>query len=182
MIYLSLFLNFIKIGLFSFGGAYGAIPLIQETVIHNNWLSEEMFSNMLAISESTPGPIMVNAATFIGYDQAGELGALVATLGVVTPSFIIIMLVASILQKYIQNNKVQNVLKGVKPCIVGLVLATGIYMIVSMFKTTDDYSVQTIIIFTVLVAILMCYNIIRKKELSPIILIIISAVLGIIFF
>lgn len=89
MIYLTLFLEFLKIGAFSFGGAYGAIPLIKETVISHGWLNEEMFANIIAVSESTPGPIMVNTATYIGNVQGGILGAALATLGVVLPSWVL---------------------------------------------------------------------------------------------
>ena len=113
MIYLSLFIEFFQIGLFAFGGAYGAIPLIKEVVLENSWMNEEMFSNMIAISESTPGPIMINSATYIGNNQAGILGALVATLGVVLPSFLIILLIVIVFHKFLKNNKVQMVLKGI---------------------------------------------------------------------
>ena len=93
MIYLELFIEFLKIGLFSFGGAYGAIPIIQEAVLQKQWMNQDMFSNIVAISESTPGPIMVNAATYIGNVQGGFLGALVATTGVVLPAFVIVILI-----------------------------------------------------------------------------------------
>ena len=92
MIYLQLFLTFLKIGAFTFGGGYAMIPLIRESVLGYGWLSEEQILNFIAIAESTPGPIAVNMAAFVGASQAGILGALVATLGVVLPSFIIILL------------------------------------------------------------------------------------------
>ena len=93
MIYLDLFLGFLKVGCFAFGGAYGAIPLIRDVVMSYGWLNEEMLTYMIAVSESTPGPIMVNLATYIGSSQAGILGAVVATLAVVLPSFLIILLI-----------------------------------------------------------------------------------------
>ena len=93
MIYLDLFLGFLRVGLFAFGGAYGAIPLIRDVVLSYGWLSDEALTYMIAVSESTPGPIMVNLATYVGSSQAGFLGAVIATLAVVLPSFIIILLV-----------------------------------------------------------------------------------------
>ena len=92
MIYWELFVSFLRVGLFSFGGAYGAIPLIREEVFRRGWLNDEALSYMIAVSESTPGPIMVNTATYIGSSQAGFFGALLATLAVVLPSFLIILL------------------------------------------------------------------------------------------
>lgn len=106
MIYLSLLLGFLEIGLFAFGGAYGAIPLIQERVLTNNWMDEAMFTNIVGISESTPGPIMVNVATYVGNSQGGVLGAAIATLGVVLPSFVIILLITVSLGVWIQNERV----------------------------------------------------------------------------
>lgn len=130
MIYITLFLVFLKIGLFAFGGAYGAIPLIRENVLAHGWMDEAMFSNMIAISESTPGPIMVNAATYIGSSQAGISGAAVATLGVVLPSFVIILVVTALFRSCLKNRRVQAVLRGVKPCLMGVIFATGAAMAV----------------------------------------------------
>ena len=97
MIYLKLFISFLKVGLFSFGGAYSAIPLIRDEVISNGWLTDEMLTNIIAVSESTPGPIMVNLATYIGSTQAGFLGSLIATFAVILPAFIIILLIMVLL-------------------------------------------------------------------------------------
>ena len=105
MIYLDLLLGFLKVGCFAFGGAYGAIPLIRDVVMSYGWLSEEMLTYMIAVSESTPGPIMVNLATYIGSNQAGFLGAAIATLAVVLPSFLIILLVTALLKTALKNNK-----------------------------------------------------------------------------
>ena len=96
MIYLDLFLGFLKVGCFAFGGAYGAIPLIRDVVLSYGWLSDEMLTYMIAVSESTPGPIMVNLATYVGSSQAGLPGSAIATLAVVLPSFIIILLVMAL--------------------------------------------------------------------------------------
>ena len=98
MIYLKLFLNFLMIGALSFGGGYGMVSLVRETVISNGWLTESEFLNFIAVSESTPGPLAVNMATFIGSTQGGILGSFLATLGVVLPSFVIILLIAAVLK------------------------------------------------------------------------------------
>ena len=129
MIYLELFLGFLKVGCFSFGGAYGAIPLIRDVVMSYGWLDDEMLTYMIAVSESTPGPIMVNLATYVGSNQAGFAGSVIATLAVVLPSFLIILLVTALLKTALKNRYVQAVLRGLKPCVIGVVLATGIYMV-----------------------------------------------------
>ncbi|MDO4479385.1 MAG: chromate transporter [Lachnospiraceae bacterium] len=128
MIYLELFLNFLKVGCFTFGGGYASIPLIRDIVLTHGWLDEEMLTYMIAVSESTPGPIMVNLATYVGISQAGIVGALLATLAVVLPSFIIILLVTAVMAKALKNPYVRAFLGGVKPCIVGIILVTGVWM------------------------------------------------------
>jgi len=183
MIYLNLFLGFLKVGCFAFGGAYGAIPLIRDVVMSYGWMTDELLSYMIAVSESTPGPIMVNLATYIGSSQAGFLGAFIATIAVVLPSFLIILLIMVLLKTVLKNKYFQAVLHGVKPCVIGIVLATGIYMI---FKncfgelTEININFQAIIITIILFTSLVGYKHITKKKLSPIKLIILSAVLGII--
>ena len=126
MIGLDLFLGFLKVGCFAFGGAYGAIPLIRDVVMSYGWLSDEMLTYMIAVSESTPGPIMVNLATYVGSTEAGFFGALVATLAVVLPSFIIILLITALLKNAFKNKYVQAVLRGLKPSVIGIVLAMGV--------------------------------------------------------
>ena len=185
MIYLDLLLGFLKVGCFAFGGAYGAIPLIRDVVMSYGWLSDEMLTYMIAVSESTPGPIMVNLATYIGSSQAGFLGAVIATLAVVLPSFLIILLVTALLKTALKNKYVQAVLRGLKPCVIGIVLATGIYMVLgNCFGTISriKVNIQAISITALLVASILGYKYFAKKKLSPIGLIILSAILGIIIF
>ena len=129
MIFFDLLIGFLKVGLFAFGGAYGAIPLIRDVVLSYGWIEDEMLTYMIAVSESTPGPIMVNLATYVGSSQAGFRGALIATTAVVLPSFIIILLIMVLLKKLLKNPYVQAVLRGLKPCIIGIILATGVFMI-----------------------------------------------------
>ena len=121
MIYLDLLIGFLKVGLFSFGGAYGAIPLIRDIVLSYGWLSDEMLTYMIAVSESTPGPIMVNLATYVGSEKAGILGSLIATLAVVLPSFIIVLLITALLKTVLKNKYVQAVFRGLKPCMIGII-------------------------------------------------------------
>ena len=177
MIYIQLFLGFLKVGCFTFGGGYGAVPLIREVVLGNGWLSEEMLTYMIAVSESTPGPIMVNMATYIGSSQAGLLGAAVATFAVALPSFLIILLVSTLLAAALKNRYVQAVLRGLKPCVVGIVLATGLWMTAKNF--TSGFDIRTLILTALLAAISPLWKKFRKKKLSPITLIAVSAVLGV---
>ena len=185
MIYLDLFLGFLKVGCFAFGGAYGAIPLIRDVVMSYGWLSDEMLTYMIAVSESTPGPIMVNLATYIGSSQAGFLGAVIATLAVVLPSFLIILSVTALLKTALKNKYVQAVLRGLKPCVIGIVLATGIYMMMgNCFGTlfAIKVNVRSLIITVLLFASMFGYKYFAKKKLSPILLIVISAIAGIIVY
>ena len=181
MIYLELFLGFLKVGCFAFGGAYGAIPLIRDVVLSYNWLSDEMLTYMIAVSESTPGPIMVNMATYIGSSQGGFLGAVIATFAVVLPSFLIILLVMALLKAALKNPYVQAVLRGLKPCVIGIVLATGIFMVWSNCFgpiMAMGINVRAIIMTAILAGSMFGYKGIKKKKLSPILLIVISAVAG----
>ena len=185
MIYLDLFLGFLKVGCFAFGGAYGAIPLIRDVVMSYGWLNDEMLTYMIAVSESTPGPIMVNLATYIGSSQAGFLGASIATLAVVLPSFLIILLVTALLKTALKNKYVQAILRGLKPCVIGIVLASGVYMVLkNCFITISDVTVNlnAVIITALLIASMAGYKHLKKEKLSPISLIILSAILGIIVF
>jgi len=181
MIYLELLLGFLKVGCFAFGGAYGAIPLIRDIVMSYGWLSDEMLTYMIAVSESTPGPIMVNLATYIGSNQAGFLGAIIATLAVVLPSFIIILLVTALLKTALKNKYVQAILRGLKPCVIGIVLATGLYMVLkNCFGTVAAFAfdLRALMITLLLAAAIFSYKHFTKKKLSPIMLIVIAAVLG----
>ncbi len=128
MIYLKLFLTFLEIGTVSFGGGYGMIALVREAVLGTGWLTEEEFLNLIAVSESTPGPIAVNTATFVGSTQGGFFGALAATLGVVLPSFVIILVIAALIRNFLEYAGVQAFLSGVRPCVVAMILATAVTM------------------------------------------------------
>ena len=185
MIYLDLFIGFLKVGLFAFGGAYGAISLIRDIVLSYGWLSEEMITYMIGVSESTPGPIMINLATYVGSSQGGVLGALIATLSVVLPSFITILLVMIILKKVLKNPYVQAALGGMKSCVIGIILATGVFMMLQpCFGSLKNISVDMTAIFmtVALGAVYFGSRKFFKRGISPIGLIGISAVSGILVY
>ena len=185
MIYLKLFFDFFKVSCFTFGGAYGAIPLIRDMVLGNGWITEERLSYMIAVSESTPGPIIVNLATYIGNDQAGFWGSLIATVGVVLPAYLVILLVFTILKNAIKNQYVQAVLRGLKPCVAGIVLAMGVYLVIHNclpFVPGHTADIPAMVITAILAAIMLLFPRLTKKKLSPIFLICISAVLGMIVY
>lgn len=188
MIYLKLFLTFLEIGAFSFGGGYGMISLVREAVIENGWLSEGEFINFVAVSESTPGPLAVNMATFVGASQGGIPGALLATAGVVLPSFIIILIIAALIKNLLRYAGVKAFLSGVRPCVVALVLATAATMALSLFfslKTLGEpvsADWRALLIFAVLAVFSFVLKLAKKKSPSPILMIVLSAGLGIVFY
>jgi len=179
MIYWDLFLGFLEVGCFAFGGAYGAIPLIRDVVLRYGWLEDEAISYIIAVSESTPGPIMVNMATYIGSTQAGFFGSILATTAVVLPSFFIILLVMVLLKSAMKNRYVQAILRGLKPCVCGIVLATGVNMISRNCLSGGTLDLKATAVTLALAAILWGSKPLLKKKLSPIGLICISALLGI---
>ena len=182
MIYLELVIGFLLVGLFSFGGAYAAIPLIRDVVLSYGWLDEEILTNMIAVGESTPGPIMVNLATYIGSSQGGIFGAIIATFAVVLPAFFIILLLMILLRKMLGNQYVQAVLRGLKPCVAGIIVAMGCYMIlknciVPLRQQTAD--LWPVFMTMILALLYFGSRKISKKKMSPILLIVVSAVLGV---
>lgn len=184
MILLDLFLGFLKVGCFAFGGAYAAIPLIRDIVLSYGWLDEEMLAYMIAVSESTPGPIMVNLATYVGSSQAGLAGSLIATFAVVLPSFIIVLLVTELLKTVLDHPYVQAVLRGVKPAMIGIILSTGIYMILKNGIVIQGGSLllRPLSLTLILGVVYFGSRKIRKPGISPILLICISAAAGIILY
>ena len=185
MIYLILFLEFFKIGLFTFGGGYAMIPLIKEVVLNYEWLSETEFYDFIGICEITPGPIAINMASFVGFNQAGLLGCIISTLGVIIPSFIIIVLIASIFKNFINNKNVKYFFNGVRPIIIGLILSSGLVL---LFKSLGYVSLKefnfnfiSMIICICLILILLVCKFVFKKKMNNVLFIVISAILGILF-
>lgn len=160
MIYLQLFLSFLQIGAFSFGGGYAAMPLIQNQVVQlHPWLSQSEFTDLITISQMTPGPIAVNSATFVGTRIAGMPGALAATAGCVLPSCILVTLLAKIYLKYRNLSLLQGVLKSLRPAVIAMIAAAGASILVNAFwgesiasltasQLLPNISIQTVGIFT----------------------------------
>jgi len=188
MILLELFLTFFEIGALTFGGGYAMIPFVREQVLLHGWLTEEELLNMIAVSESTPGPIAVNMATLVGSEQAGILGSAAATLGVVLPSFIIILVISALLKNFLKYKGVGAFLSGVRPCVVSLILGTAITLFLSVLLGigSGDFELNVdfigIIIFALVVGISLIYKKKKGKKPSPILMIAISACLGMIFY
>ena len=185
MILLELLLGFLWIGCFSFGGAYGAIPLIRELVLSYGWIEEEKLSYMIAVSESTPGPIMVNLATYIGSVKAGVPGAIIATAAVILPAFLIVIVLMTLLKKLIGNGAFHATLGALKDCVTGIVLATGAYMIlINCIGSVNSVSVDyyAIIMTAALGAVYFVSKKMIKNGISPIILICIAGIAGVFVF
>lgn len=188
MIYLKLFLTFLEIGAVSFGGGYGMISLIREKVVSNAWLTEGELLNFIAVSESTPGPIAVNIATFIGSAQGGFFGSLCATAGVVLPSFVIILIIGAFIGNLMKYKGVKAFLSGVRPCVVGIIFATAMTMLFSKVLGITDIKSRlsvdffALIIFVFLALFSFVWKKVTKKKPSPIFMIAVSAVLGLIFY
>ncbi len=188
MIYLELFLTFLEIGAVSFGGGYGMLSLILEKCVSNGWATEQEVMNFIAVAESTPGPIAVNMATFIGSSEAGFWGSFFATLGLVIPSFVIILIIAAVFNNLMKLKGVEAALTGVKPVVVGLILATAITMflssILNLKAISDGFKFEplSLVVLALVVAVSLLYKKFLKKKISPILLIVFSAILGIIFF
>ena len=184
MIYLQLFLGFLRVGLFAFGGAYAAIPFIREVVLFYGWLSEDMVSYIIAVSESTPGPIMVNMATYVGATKGGVIGALIATFAVVLPAFVIILLITVAFRKLLKNTCFNAILGGLHAAIIGIIAATGVYMIYkALFSYGTNgsfiFDIKTAVFTVVLAAAYFIAKKISKKSISPILFIIVSAFAGV---
>lgn len=183
MIYLALFWAFLRVGCFAFGGGYGAIPLIRDVVLSNGWMSDESLTNMIAISESTPGPIMINMATFVGSTQGGILGSVIATFAVILPSFVIILLLMAVLKRVLKSPWVKATLEGINPCIIGIIFITGAEMTFrNCFPGGEERvaDLRALIMTGILVAVSLGYKALTKKKMSPILRIVIAACFGMI--
>ena len=172
---LSLFVTMFKIGLFTFGGGYAMIALLErEFVERNGWLSHDEFMDLITISESTPGPIAINSATYIGYKTVGVLGSVAATLGVCIPSFVIIYLISLFFDAFLSLTVVASAFKGIQACVVFLILNAG----VKMFKKLEKKPLS-VIVFLVSLACLIAFSLFSVK-FSTVFYILIGALIGII--
>ncbi|MBP1924400.1 chromate transporter [Sedimentibacter acidaminivorans] len=187
MTYLQIFVSFFQIGLFSFGGGYAALPLIENQVIDvHKWLSLAEFADLITISQMTPGPIALNAATFVGTRVGGLLGAIVATIGCITPSCIIVLMLAYLYYKYKNLSTIQGVLNGLRPAVVSLIASAGISILaLALFKTEvttllnvkfSDINIVSLILIVIGVFVL------KKYKSNPIHVIMASGVVGFIIY
>ena len=188
MIYLRLFLTFLKIGAVAFGGGYAMIPLMRDECLTHGWLTDEELLDFIAISESTPGPVAVNMATFVGSSQAGIGGALLATLGVILPAFIVTLLIVLAFSKLLSYRGTRAILSGVRPTVVALILSAAVLMFLSLLfgigKIGDrpTFSLPSVLLFCFLILVAWLYRRFRQKSISPIFLILLSGVAGVILF
>jgi len=186
MIYLDLFFTFFKIGLFTFGGGYAMLPLIKEEVVSHSWMETSELVNFIAVSESTPGPFAVNVSTYVGCEVAGFFGALCATLGVVLPSFTVILIVAKCFEKFRTSKLVSGCMSGLKPAVIGLigtaVISVGktAFFPESIYPSGATLAVFTDLTFYVSVATFALMTVLAIKKLHPILIICLSAVIGIV--
>lgn len=180
MIFLRLFLSFFKIGLFTFGGGYAMLPLIQETVRNQGWLDADSLLNMVAVSESTPGPFAVNMATYIGVRTGGIAGSFFATAGVVLPSFLIILLVASLYERFKKNRIVAGAMTGLKPAVVGLIATAAVSVAGTVFLPQGDlFGTAATASFWVTAGIFVVSLVLAFRKRHPILIIGICAAAGI---
>ncbi len=189
MIFFELFYTFFLIGLFTFGGGYAMIPMIQEQIVGKGWISAEALTDFIAISEVTPGPFAINISTFVGSNVGGPFGALCSTIGVILPSLIIIIIVAMIMTKFMNNKYVKGALNGVKPIVLALILSTALLLFVKVIffgghsiSSELAFDRKSLTLLIVLVVILLIQKKINKKALNPIALLGLSALMGIIIF
>ncbi len=180
MIYLELFYVFFCIGAFTFGGGYAMLPLMQQQVLARGWAGEEQLIHYIAVSESTPGPFAVNMATYIGAEMGGVFGSVCATLGVVLPSFIIILIVAKCYDKFRQSRVVKGCMSGLKPAVVGLIANAFLNVFVTIF-CPNGFALE---LFTqvrtyIYLGVFGIMLVLAFKKVHPILIICLSAVIGI---
>ena len=185
MIFLKLYLVFFKIGLFAIGGGLATLPFLQELVKQYGWITSQDLLDMIAISESTPGPIGINSATFVGYKTAGLLGGIIATLGLVTPSVIIIMIIAHYFMKFSEQPVVRSAFYGLRPAVIGLIGAAGFEVAKIALFNIDSYihTGQLLTLFNGKAILLfgITYFLLYKYKKHPIVYLVGAAMIGIIF-
>ena len=189
MIYLQLFFTFLKVGAFAFGGGYAMLSLIGDSVLKYGWMTEEELLNFVGVETVIPGPIAVNMATYIGYEQGGFLGALLATIGVVLPSFIIILIVAACIKNLLKYPPVKTFIASMRPALGGLIVSVAVTIALTVFFGIDTVSTinlsfdpRTLVVLAVVIAIPIIWKRIKKKEFSSILLVVISGVVGMLLF
>ena len=181
MLYLQLLYSFFKIGLFSFGGGYAAMPLIQEEVVNiHGWLTMPEFTDLITISQMTPGPIAINSATFVGIRVGGFFGAVVATIGCIIPSCVIVTLLAYLYIKYRQLDTLQGVLKTLRPAVVAMIATAGFSIIVTSFWPEHIIALNTIKIVLVVIFIVALFLLIKYK-MNPIFVMVLAGIMNVVY-
>ena len=178
MIYIQLFLSFLQIGLFSFGGGYAAMPLIQEQIVDTHgWLSMSEFTDLITISQMTPGPIAINSATFVGIKIAGLAGAAVATAGCILPSCVIVTLLAKIYLKYRNVKTFQSVLDSLRPAVVAMIAAAGVSILTSAFWKNADKIILAETDWSMALIFLICLVLLIKVKWNPILVMLLAGLM-----
>jgi len=176
---LNLFFSFVYIGAFSFGGGLAALPLIQEQIVElHSWMSLSEFTDLISIAQMTPGPIAINSATFVGIRLAGLKGAFVATIGCLLPSILIVSLLAFLYFKYKELNWVKGILAGLRPAVVAMIAAAG----VAIFKIAISPLANGVINYVAIILFSFVLVFLRWKKINPIIMLMISGILGIVIY
>lgn len=189
MIYLQLFFTFLKVGAFAFGGGYAMLSLIGESVLAYGWMNEQELLNFVGVETVVPGPIAVNMATYIGYEQAGFSGALLATTGVVLPSFIVILIVAAFIKNLLRYPAVKTFIMSMRPALGGLIASVAVTMALTVFFGIDTVRAESItfdwrslLVLAAVILIPLVWKKYKKKEFSSILLVVISGILGAVLF
>ena len=178
MILLELFWTMFKIGALTFGGGYAMLPLIQAEVERHGWMAASELVNFIAVSESTPGPFAVNISTYVGMEMAGVLGAICATLGVVLPSFIIILIVARCYDAFRRNRIIAGAMTGLKPAVVGLISAAILSIARTVLMPTGALVMGTALLVSLVIFAIALFLVLKKKA-HPVLIIVIGAAMGI---
>ena len=189
MLYLRLFWEFFKTGLFAVGGGMATLPFLYNISASTGWYTTEQLADMIAVSESTPGPIGVNMATYVGFTTGGVPGAVIATLGLVTPSIFVILIIARVLVRFRQNRYVDAAFYGLRPCSVGLIAAAGLLVVKIALFDFDRYAASGVLtdllrpkaLLLAAVLIVLTRYVKATKKLHPIFFILGSAVVGVLF-
>lgn len=182
MIYLQLFFSFLQIGMFSFGGGYAAMPLIQRQVVKvHQWMTMSEFTDLITISQMTPGPIAVNSATFVGIKIAGIPGALVATLGCILPSCIMVTILAKLYLRYRKMDMLQGVLGTLRPAVVALIGSSGVLILISAFWGSTHQITVSQTKWSMVEIFLICFWMIWKKKKNPILMMVLAGVMNVIW-
>lgn len=167
-----LFLAFLKIGTFSFGGGYAMLPFIQKEIVDNNhWISISEFMDIIGVSQMTPGPIAINSATFVGYKLYGVLGSIMATLGVIFTSFVLVSIISKMLEKFKESTIIKAALMGMRPVLIALII-----------KAFLDLAKESYLNFKSLIIAVIIGVVILSKKVHPILIIVIAAIIGLVFY